>query len=223
MPHEDGTPRVTRSVQQLCTELAGLFAGAAAEAAIGAQPDSRALGAYVERAVTDGWKEICAAAGVKALPGPGRRTIYDCAFEEGSTMFGVDISAKSSDETRYSDGGICSVDNVVRFLGENRREFLIAQFSYRQVDGGLVLGHCTVVPFRCLPETALRIENLGTGQFRLNGALEEHVASLAWNRPTRDFLLTIADMALAHYVRVASKANERAQAMATFREKVGRQ
>jgi hypothetical protein len=208
-------------MEQLCTELAALFAEAAARAAIGAQPDSRALGAYVERAITDSWEDICAAAGVKALPIPGRRTIYDCAFEDASTTFGVDISAKSNDETRYSDGGICSVDNLVRFLREGGREFLIAQFSYRQTDGGLALGRCTVVPFRCLPEAALRIENLGTGQFRLNGALEKHVASVTWNRPMRDFLVTIADMAVSHYARVAAKASERAEAMANFRDKAG--
>jgi hypothetical protein len=62
----------------------------------------------------------------------------------------------------------------------------------------------------------LRIENLGTGQVRLERSL--HDAELSWDCAPEDFLALFAPLCLAHYHRVAKVAQRRAEAIERFIE-----
>jgi hypothetical protein len=74
----------------------------------------------------------------------------------------------------------------------------------------------TTAPIHALPIDMLRIENLGTGQVRLERSL--HDAELSWDRAPKDFFALFAPLCLAHYRRVARVAQRRAKAIETFIE-----
>jgi len=76
--------------------------------------DSRAFGAMIERRITDNWVRICNDLGYDALDRPGRRTIFDFAFRKNDRIVGIDVKTKDLDSTRYSDGGICAVGNLLK-------------------------------------------------------------------------------------------------------------
>jgi hypothetical protein len=90
--------------QELENSLSGLFDELMS--GIAEREDSRAFGAMVERRITDNWTAICENLGYGPLERPGRRTIYDFAFQMGSNIVGIDVKTKDLDSTSYSDGGI---------------------------------------------------------------------------------------------------------------------
>lgn len=55
-----------------------------------AREDSRAFGAMVEEKIADNWDKICADLGYPPLERPGRKTLYDFAFqwEDATVGFG---------------------------------------------------------------------------------------------------------------------------------------
>jgi len=74
---------------------------------ISSREDSRAFGAMIEKRITSHWPSICENLGYMPSPIPGRRTLYDFAFNHGQQIVGIDVKTKDLDSSRYSDGGIC--------------------------------------------------------------------------------------------------------------------
>ena len=201
------------ALSELCEKLdrsLGLMVGQH----LPAQPDSRAAGAHIEQAVVDSWGQTCEELAVEPQPRPGRRSIFDAALVLEGQLIGVDVRTKELDDGLYSDGGICSVNNLPRFLMMDRAILLISEIGYRVADGEINLAYVKSAPIHCLPITAFRIENLGTGQVRL----DEPVAQLEvdWRRDVVAFSKEFAALAADHYEKVIGVANRRKAAMDEF-------
>lgn len=187
---------------------------------ISAREDSRAFGAMIERRITDNWDTICATLNSEPVISPGRRTIYDfaCVFED--TFFGFDVKTKDLDSTKYSDGGVCAVGNLLKFLANDRGIFTVVEFGHNIGKEGKDfrdLEYIRVAPFHLLPENAFRIENLGTGQVRLNYSINQLMDEVEWDRSLSDFFDIFTDLSISHYERVGRDAIKRADAMRKFR------
>ena len=89
---------------------------------------------------------------------------------------------------------------------------------YREERGRIEFAYARSVPLHCMPLDAFRIENLGTGQVRLDKTVGNASDELDWDRPVDEFLRVFADLAIAHYERVERVARERADSLAAFKE-----
>jgi hypothetical protein len=188
---------------------------------ISAREDSRAFGAMIERRITDGWATICNNLGAEPVIAPGRRTIYDfgCKFEK--VFYGFDVKTKDLDSTRYSDGGVCAIGNLLKFLANDAGIFTVVEFGHNSAKEGTDLRdleYIKVAPFHLLPENAYRIENLGTGQVRLNYSINQLIEEVDWNRSLFGFFDIFTNLAISHYERVGRDAIKRANSMRKFRE-----
>lgn len=186
-----------------------------------AREDSRAFGAMVERRITDGWIELCAKIGAEPVVAPGRRTIYDFACRYDGSFYGFDVKTKDLDTTKYSDGGVCAVGNLLKFLANDLGIFTVVEFGHNKAvaDKDLRdLEYIKVAPFHLLPQNAYRIENLGTGQVRLNYSINQLMDEVDWERPLSVFFDIFTDLAISHYERVGRDAITRAEAMKRFRD-----
>ncbi|MGW2295146.1 hypothetical protein [Streptomyces violaceorubidus] len=180
------------------------------------QPDARAFGAHVEKAVTDRWEDLCATWGADALPRPGRRSIYDAGFSTAGEVVGVDFKSKDLADGRYSDGGVCSVGNLLRFY-ESGATFCITEVGYTLTGRTATFSYVRTAPFHALPAPLYRIENLGTGQVRLNATLQSCWGEIEWDRSLPGFLDLFLGLAEEHYDRVARAAEARATTLARYR------
>ena len=179
---------------------------------ISEREDSRAFGAMIEKRITDNWECICSELGYTALDRPGRRTIFDFAFQEAGLLIGIDVKTKDLDSTRYSDGGICAVGNLLKFLANDNGVFLIAEFGHNKSSersNTRDIEYIRVVPFSMLPQDAYRIENLGTGQVRLNYTVNQVWDEITWDRDITEFYELFIDLAIRHYQRVSRDAMNR--------------
>ena len=186
-----------------------------------AREDSRAFGAMVEKRITDNWQGICDNTNSKSVPHPGRRTIYDFASKYENLLFGFDVKTKDLDSNRYSDGGVCAVANLLRFLANEKAIFVVVEFGHSksQQDNSLRdIQYIKLAPFHLLPADIYRIENLGTGQVRLNSNIYETYDKIEWDRPINKFFDIFVELAIAHYKRVGRTAEQRADAMRKFRD-----
>lgn len=174
---------------------------------MGERPDSRALGAYVEKRIRESWPNICRALGGRSLPFPGRRSIYDAAVELHNTLIGIDVKSKDLDERRYADGGICSVDNLLRFMVHRKAILIVVEIGYRVEKGQVNVQYERAAPIHCLPSDIYRIENLGTGQVRLNYAVDD--AQIEWSRTASEFFKVFSELSMTHYKKVATVATQR--------------
>jgi len=184
-----------------------------------AREDSRAFGAMIERQISDNWKNICNKVGAEPVTAPGRRTIYDFAFQFDGVFFGFDVKTKDLDSTSYSDGGMCAVGNLLKFLANDRGIFTVVEFGHNRAVAGKDLRdleYIRVAPFHLLPENAYRIENLGTGQVRLNYTINQVLEEIDWDRPLENFFSIFTNLAISHYERVGRDAVKRADAMRKF-------
>ena len=187
---------------------------------IAAREDSRAFGAMIERRITDNWDTICSNLGFQSLPRPGRRTIYDFAFEADNRIVGIDVKTKDLDSTKYSDGGICAVGNLLKFLANDNGVFLIAEFGHNKASSksdARDIEYIKVCPFVLLPKDAYRIENLGTGQVRLNYTINQVWDEIDWDRDITGFYDIFIDLAINHYRRVSKDAARRITALEEFK------
>ncbi len=187
---------------------------------ISAREDSRAFGAMIERRITDGWVDICGNLGAEAVNAPGRRTIYDFACRFKDVFYGFDVKTKDLDSTRYSDGGVCAVGNLLKFLANDAGVFTVVEFGHNVAKEGTDLRdleYIKVAPFHLLPSNAYRIENLGTGQVRLNYSINQLMDEVDWDRSLSAFFDIFTDLAISHYERVGRDAIKRADAMRKFR------
>lgn len=180
--------------------------------------DARAFGAMLEKKIAGKWPATCRNLSANALERPGRRTIYDCSCTRSGQFYGIDIKTKNLDSSRYSDGGVCSVGNVLKFLAADTGMLLIAEISHivSSTGKGRTLHGTRVAPFHLLPADIYRIENLGTGQIRLNQSIGESWDRIAWNRTMPEFYDLIGTLAIAHYHRVKQDAGRRINAMRQF-------
>jgi prepilin signal peptidase PulO-like enzyme (type II secretory pathway) len=127
---------------------------------------------------------------------------------EGPNLFlGLDVKTKDLDDTRYSDGGVCSVGNLLRFLSTRSNALVLSEFGYTSSSAGAAVDYVRTVPIHVLEQGVLRIENLGTGQVRLNASLKD--ADIDWERSVEEFLIEFASLAADHYARVGRDAGLR--------------
>lgn len=188
---------------------------------ISEREDSRAFGAMIEKRITDNWEQICTELDYTALDRPGRRTIFDFAFTYAGRLVGIDVKTKDLDSTRYSDGGICAVGNLLKFLANDNGVFLIAEFGHNKSaehSAKRDIEYIRVAPFIVLPQNAYRIENLGTGQVHLNYTINQVWDEIEWDRDISEFYDIFIDLAIVHYRRVSSDALKRIKALEDFRK-----
>jgi hypothetical protein len=191
------------------------------QSGISEREDSRAFGASIESRIKTNWTKVCKELGYKDYPIPGRRTIFDFAFELNQTRVGFDIKTKDLDEERYSDGGVCAVSNLLKYLANDKGVFMIIEFGHNNAKEGKNLRdieYIRVAPFHTFPADTYRIENLGTGQVRMEYTLSQIWEELKWNRPYKEFFDIFCDKAIKHYERVGRVAEIRKNAIIQFRE-----
>lgn len=212
------------NLKQISAQIEGKLSEIFAEERSSGLPereDSRAFGAMVEQKIADNWDKICADLGYPPLERPGRKTLYDFAFRwEGATV-GIDVKTKNLDSTSYSDGGVCSVGNLLKFLANDGGVFLIAEFGHNKSPlhrERRNLAFIRVAPFILLPLATYRIENLGTGQVRLDCAVNQIWDEIDWAREITEFYDMFIERAAAHYRRVSHVALSRINDLETFKE-----
>lgn len=187
-----------------------------------AREDSRAFGAMIEARITDGWIELCGQLGATPVASPGRRTIYDCAFTLDGVKMGFDIKTKDLDSTRYSDGGVCAVSNLMKFLANDAAIFMIVEVGHQQSKSNRAMrdvSYIHVAPFHLLPINSYRIENLGTGQVRLNYSVKDMYNEIDWGRDIKYFFDKFTAITIAHYSRVVRDAESRIDYMNKFKKR----
>lgn len=187
---------------------------------IAAREDSRAFGAMIEKRITKNWKKICEDLGYEPVDIPGRRTIFDFACKIKGQIFGFDVKTKDLDTTRYSDGGVCAVGNLLKYMANDKGIFMIVEFGHNKSgtkSDARDIEYIRVAPFHVLPQNAYRIENLGTGQVRLNYTINQIWDEINWNRSYPDFFEIFCELALTHYRRVKADAEKRIQSIIAFR------
>lgn len=188
---------------------------------IASREDSRAFGAMIEKKVTENWKTICNSLNYTPFDIPGRRTIFDFACEIENTLFGFDIKTKDLDSSKYSDGGVCAVGNLLKFLTNDNGVFMIVEFGHgdSSSEKGLRdIEYIRIAPFHCLPCDIYRIENLGTGQVRLNYSLNQVWEEIEWDRTYTDFYDMFCELAITHYKRVKADSEMRIKSIEYFKE-----
>lgn len=189
--------------------------------AVSAREDSRAFGAMIEKRITETWETICSDIGVKPLELPGRRSIYDCAFEYQGKTYGLDVKTKDLDSTSYSDGGICAVGNLLKFMANDSGVFLMVEVGHSKSaeSNARDIEYIHVAPFSCMPSESIRIENLGTGQLRLNDSVKDVYERIDWARSNDDFFELFTALTITHYERVAKDAQKRIESIKAFKER----
>lgn len=210
-------------LRQICTnleeDLEKLFEEL--KSGMNQREDSRAFGAMIEKNITQNWKSVCNNRGFEDLDIPGKRTIFDFAFKAEGKVIRIDVKTKDLDSQKYSDGGICAVGNLLKFLANDNGEFLIAEFGHNNSKlskDARDIEYIRVAPFTLIPTQSYRIENLGTGQIRLNYTLHQVWDEIDWNRTSNDFFDFFTELAIAHYRRVSRDAESRIKSIVKFKE-----
>lgn len=205
---------------QIEEKLADIFSEEL-ESGLAAREDSRAFGAMVEEKIANNWQQVCSDLGYSPLERPGKRSIFDFAFQADDIIIGIDIKTKDLDSTRYSDGGICAVGNLLKFLANDKGMFLIAEFGHNKLSDKSEkrdIAYIRVAPFILLPADAYRIENLGTGQVRLNYTINQVWDEIEWSRDLVKFYDMFIRLAIQHYRRVSRDASNRIEALEAFKK-----
>jgi hypothetical protein len=200
----------------LCQQIDSSLARLVHEREFPEQPDARAFGAYVEQAALGEWGELCSEWSVEPRDHPGRRTIYDASFVAEGVVIGVDFRTKDLADNRYSDGGICAVGNLLRFMVRESATLVITEFGYAIEDGVATFDYVVSAPIHALPIATYRIENLGTGQLRLNDSIHDCASAIAWERSTEEFFAEFAPLCIKHYGRVKERADLRIKSVEDF-------
>jgi hypothetical protein len=186
---------------------------------ISAREDSRAFGAMIEKKITKNWNAICSDLNYVPIHIPGRRTIFDFACKVGDQLFGFDVKTKDLDKARYSDGGVCAVGNLLKFLANDKGVFVVVEFGHNkstEKNNSRDIEYIRVAPFHTLPVDTYRIENLGTGQVRLNYTINQSWDDIDWTRSYSDFFDIFCRLAITHYRRVKTDADKRILSIEQF-------
>ncbi|MFN0033837.1 MAG: hypothetical protein ACKVUS_02145 [Saprospiraceae bacterium] len=175
----------------------------------------------IEKRITENWEAICEELGYELVSNPGRRTIFDFACKVDGALFGFDVKTKDLDTAKYSDGGVCAVGNLLKYLANDKGVFIIVEFGHNTSgakSGARDLEYIRVAPFHALPKDCYRIENLGTGQVRLNYTINQVWGEIDWGRPNEEFFDIFCDLALMHYRRVKADADARIKSIEDFKQ-----
>lgn len=183
--------------------------------------DSRAFGAMIEKAIAGNWERMCQAGQFSPLPVPGRRSIFDFSCKMNGRILGFDVKTKDMDSNRYSDGGVCAVGNLLKFMANDSGALFVIEFGHHVASPKSrlrVIEYIRVAPFHILPQDAYRIENLGTGQIRLNYSLNQVWRELDWQRTYDRFFDFFCTLAITHYKSVQADAESRINSIRAFKE-----
>jgi hypothetical protein len=74
-----------------------------------------------------------------------------------------------------------------------------------------------VAPLHCLPKNIYRVENLGTGQLRLNRRLDLAYPEMDWRRTKHEFFDILVDEATRAYEKFSDVATRRAKMLTEFK------
>lgn len=213
------------NLKQISAQIEGKLSELFAEersSGLPARENSRVFGAMVEEKIANDWDNICADLGYPPLERPGKKTLYDFAFRWEDATVGIDVKTKNLDSTSYSDGGVCSVGNLLKFLANDSGVFLIAEFGHNKLPMQRErrnLAYIRVAPFILLPLDIYRIANLGTGQVRLNCTVNQIWDEIDWDREITEFYDMFIERAAAHYRHVSHVAlNRRINDLETFKK-----
>ncbi len=184
---------------------------------IGKREDSRADGAQLEKKLLSYWPELCTKLGSKFGGIPGNRTIFDVSHSFKHNFFGIDIKTKNLDPGKYSDGGVCSVANLLKFLEKNDTIFVILEIGHIKAKTGnakrQILYAKTapihVMPFELEDKKVIGIENLGTGQVRLKFKMNQIYDNLDWKRSKEEFIEYLVELAIGRYSVFGIQAENR--------------
>jgi hypothetical protein len=206
------------ALKDLCARVDAAFGELVGAREFPEQADARAFGGFVEQVVLRTWPELCRGWKVDCLGLPGRRTIYDAAFVTGDGIVGIDIRTKDLARERYSDGGVCAVGNLLRRMVKEKATLVISEFGYTIDDGVASFEYVASAPIHVLPLDVYRIENLGTGQIRLDRSVGDSLGAAEWDRSPEAFFTEFASLCVAHYRRVQERAALRIEAIDAFVE-----
>lgn len=212
MNFQEISKKIEQEIEELFEEL---------KSGISAREDSRAFGAMIERRIAENWSEVCKKLDYEYMEIPGKRTIFDLACKIDGKIFGFDIKTKDLDSTKYSDGGVCAVANLLKFLANDKGVFMIIEFGHvrsSEKNDARDIEYICVAPFHCLPKDTYRIENLGTGQIRLNHTINQVWKEIDWHRPYDEFFDIFCDLAIRHYRRVRADAEKRIKSIEEFKK-----
>jgi len=208
--------KISRTFEDKVSELFEELRSGIAE-----REDSRAFGAMIEKRITQNWTKICDELGYEPLEIPGRRTIFDFACKVDKQLFGFDVKTKDLDTTSYSDGGVCAVGNLLKYMANDKGIFVIAEFGHNKSgtkNESRDIEYIRIAPFHTLPSNCYRIENLGTGQVRLNYTVNQVWDEIEWDRSYKEFFDIFCELALTHYKRVKADADKRIQSILEFKK-----
>ena len=107
------------------------------------------------------------------------------------------------------------------FLARGRRMLVIVEVGHKQTADNAetrLVQYVALAPIHALPADAFRIENLGTGQLRLNATVRDLANRIDWSRDTSAFFDFFIDLAIDHYRSVSQTAEERIAKLERFRE-----
>jgi hypothetical protein len=105
-------------------------------------------------------------------------------------------------------------------MANDRGIFMIVEFGHNKSTSknqGRDIEYIRIAPFHTLPKDTYRIENLGTGQVRLNYTLNQIWDEITWKRPYSDFFDIFCDLAVTHYTRVKADADKRIKSIEQFK------
>lgn len=137
-------------------------------------------------------------------------------------MLGFDVKIKDLDKARYSDGGVCAVGNLLKYMANDKGVFMLVEFGHSQTStrsDARDIDYIQVAPLHTLPRDTYRIENLGTGQVRLNYTVSQVSKEIEWDRSYNDFFDIFTDLALTHYSRVKADADSRISSIVEFKKR----
>ena len=209
---------MSAGLKKILAEIDSSLTMLVVESDVREQPDARAFGAAVEAAVLRRWPDLCATWGVTPLRDAGRRTIYDAGFVDGGRQVGVDFRTKDLAEGRYSDGGICAVANLLRWMVRNDAILVVTEFGYMIERGAARFAYVASAPIHSLPLDVYRIANLGTGQVRIGRSIHASLEEIDWDRSPAEFFAAFAPVCIEHYERVRTDAAVRIAAIEAFVE-----
>ncbi|MFT5860258.1 MAG: hypothetical protein ACI865_002367 [Flavobacteriaceae bacterium] len=204
-------------MKELCAQIDTSFAELIKFLVVEELPDSRSVGGKIEHFVKHNWETFCETWNVIPQPLPGARSLYDISFLKDNVLHGVDIKTKNIGESKYSDGGIGAVKNLLNFYDKTSGFFFITEFGYSSDERNHNFVYVKTAPFHCLPLDNYRIENLGTGQIRFNKTINEVYDDIDWDRSVQDFLGHFCDLAAAHYTKVAAVSLNRRASIEKFK------
>lgn len=183
--------------------------------------DSRAFGASIEGIIKQAWETICQDLSMDCFPLPGKRTIYDFAAKYNKTLFGFDVKTKDIGKGKYSDGGVCSLANLFRFLVNQKGIFVIVEVAHYPSEkhpSKRIIKFINTIPLHVIPVRFMRIENLGIGQLRLNEGTNVLIEHIDWNKSLNDFFKEFVPLVTEHFETVSQKATDRIKAIDDFKE-----